>query len=52
MEEELKGEMTENKRIIIHWKWEYEKNRTQDIQDTKDVETITKYNFVIYAIGK
>ena len=52
MEKELKGEITENKRIIINWQWEYEKNKTEDKQDTKDGEKLTKYNFTIYAIGK
>ena len=52
MEKELKGEITENKSIVINWQWEYEKNETQNIQDTKDGEKLTKYNFTIFAIGK
>ena len=52
MEVELKGEMKENKRIMIHWKWEYEKNEIQDLQDTKDGEKIKQYYFSIYAIGE
>lgn len=51
MEQELKGEMNKNKNIIIHWEWEYEKNVTQNLQDTQDGENIKKYNFVIYVIG-
>ena len=52
MEEELKGEISENKRIVINWQWEYEKNEIQNIQDTKDGEKLRKYNFTIFAIGK
>lgn len=52
MEQELKGEMTRNKKIIIHWKWDYEKDKTQDKQDTEDGERIQKYYFTIYAIGE
>lgn len=52
MEQELKGEVTKSKRIIIHWKWEYEKDKTQDLQDTKDGENIRQYNFKIYAMGE
>jgi len=51
MEQELKGEINKNKRIIINWEWEYDKNKIQDVQDTKDGETIKKYEFTIYAIG-
>ena len=52
MEEELKGEMTNNKRIIIHWRWEYQTNKIEDIQDTKDGQKIKQYNFTISAIGE
>lgn len=52
MEQELKGELNENKRIMIHWKWEYEKDSTQDLQDTKDGKIIKQYNFTIYVIGQ
>lgn len=52
MEEELKGEMTNHKRIIIHWRWEYEQNKEEDIQDTKDGQKIKQYNFIISAIGE
>lgn len=52
MEQELKGELIENKRIKIHWKWEYEKDDKQDTQDTKDGQLIGKYHFTIYAIGE
>ena len=51
MEKELRGECKGSKKIIIKWKWEYQTNQTQDIQDTKDGENISKYNFLIYAIG-
>ena len=52
MREGFAGEITENKSIVINWQWEYEKNETQNIQDTKDGEKLTKYNFTIFAIGK
>lgn len=52
MEQELKGEVKGNKRIVIHWEWEYEANEIQNWQDTKDGETIKQYNFTIYAIGQ
>lgn len=52
MEEELKGEIKEKKNIIIHWEWEYEKNETQNLQDTQDGENMKQYNFTIYAIGQ
>lgn len=52
MEEELKGNLYGNKRIIINWKWDYEENETKDLQDTKDGETISKYNFTVCAIGE
>lgn len=52
MEPELMGEMLSNKRIIIHWEWEYQKDNTQDRQDTKDGERIKQYHFTIYAIGE
>lgn len=52
MEQELQGEVKENKRIIIHWEWEYETNQVQNLQDTKDGETIKQYHFTIYVIGE
>lgn len=52
MEQELRGKMNGNKRISIHWIWEYEKNSMEDLQDTEDGERIQKYNFTIYAIGE
>ncbi len=52
MEEELKGEMTNHKRIIIHWRWQYETSKIEDIQDTKDAQKIKQYNFTICARGE
>ena len=52
MEEELNGELIGNKTIKILWKWEYEKDTKQNLQDTEDGETIKQFNFIIYAIGK
>ena len=52
MEQELKGELIKDKKIKIHWKWEYEKNHKQNLQDTKDGQLIGQYHFTIYAIGE
>lgn len=52
MEKELKGEITESKSIKIHWKWDYETDKRQNFQDTKDGEMIRQYKFTIYAIGE
>lgn len=52
MEQDLKGEMTGNKRITIHWRWEYEINQTEDVQDTQDGQKIKQYYFTISAIGQ
>ncbi len=51
MQTELKGEINENKRIKIHWEWQYEKDEIQDKQDTYDGKNIKQYNFTILAIG-
>ena len=42
----------EIKKIRIDWKWAYEINEEENIQDTKDGENIDKYNFEICTIGK
>ncbi len=52
MQSELQGEISKNKRIVINWEWKYEENELEDKQDTKDGQTIGKYDFTIYAIGK
>lgn len=52
MQHKLQGEIKENKSITINWEWKYEENEIQDKQDTKDGQTIGKYIFTIYAIGK
>lgn len=52
MEQELQGEITENKSIIINWEWKFEINTSENLQDTKDGEKLKKYNFTIYVIGK
>ena len=51
MQNELQGEIDTNKSIIIDWSWDYEIGENQNIQDTKDGENLTKYNFTIYAIN-
>lgn len=52
MEQELKGEIYQNKVIIINWKWEYHKNTQQDLEDTEDGEKIKKFQFSVYAIAE
>lgn len=52
METNLKGEIEQNKNIIIQWKWDYEKSKIENRQDTKDGETIKQYHFTIYAKGE
>lgn len=52
MENELKGEIQQNKKIVIYWEWDYEKNQIQNFQDTQDGIQIKQYNFMIYAIGE
>lgn len=53
MESILKGKIIKNqeKKITICWKWEYEINKNQDIQDTEDGIKLKNYNFTIYTIG-
>lgn len=53
MEKILKGKITKNveKKITISWKWEYESDEQQDIQDTEDGMKLKNYNFTIYTIG-
>lgn len=52
MENDLKGEIEEDKVIKIIWEWEYESTGIQDKQDTKDGVDIKFYNFLIYAYGE
>lgn len=52
MEKDLQGELFRNKRITIHWKWEYERNKEENKQDTKDGQTIVTYQFTVFAIGE
>ncbi len=52
IEKDLQGELFGNKRITIHWEWEYERNQEENLQDTKDGQTIVAYKFTIYAIGE
>ena len=51
--ENLKGNLKKDeiRNIVIEWKWEYETNEKQDMQDTKDGEEISKYNFEITVKG-
>lgn len=53
MEPILKGKIkkSEEKKITITWKWEYENGKLQDIVDTEDGSKIKNYNFTIYTIG-
>ena len=49
IEEDLQGEITKRKNILINWEWEYEKNNIENVQDTLDGEKLRKYNFTIYV---
>lgn len=53
MEEILKGKILKNqeRKITILWKWEYESDIKQDVQDTDDGTKLKNYNFTIYTIG-
>ena len=51
MEQELQGEIDENKRIKINWEWSYEGNKEKNEQDTRDGENLSKYNFIVFALG-
>ena len=45
----------ENINITIKWYWNYEDKKNEeatDIQDTKDVKKIKKYQFDVYALGE
>lgn len=50
MEEEITHKLQEEGRIIINWEWQYYNNLQNDIQDTKDGESLDKYYFEIQAI--
>ena len=50
MEQDLQGEIEKDKKITINWKWQYEENAEQNIQDTKDGEKLLVYNFTIYTV--
>lgn len=52
MEQELKGEISNHKSIVIDWEWEYSKNLEDDRQDTEDGKNIKQFQFSIYAIGQ
>ena len=49
--EEKEGRIEKNKikKVRINWKWLYKINEEEDIQDTKDGETLEKFNFEIQA---
>lgn len=53
IENNLKGQIAKNqeKKITICWKWKYETDKNQDIQDTEDGINLKNYNFTIYTIG-
>ena len=42
----------EQKKIKVMWEWQYETNKIQNKQDTKDGENIKKYEFEICTIGE
>lgn len=42
----------EVKKVEINWEWPYEINVEENLQDTKDGESIGEFNFEICTIGK
>ena len=52
--EKEKGTIEKNEtiKIPVNWQWKYETNLNENKQDTKDGETIKKYNFEICVIGE
>lgn len=55
--EKLTGYIEKNGKIdiTINWYWDFENKQNQeltDIQDTKDSENITRYQFNVYAFGE
>ena len=50
MEQDLQGEIKEDKNIIINWQWKYEIDDDKNFQDTQDGEKLENYDFTIYAI--
>lgn len=44
-------EKDEVKKVKVKWEWIYETNEKQNIQDTKDGESIDVYNFEIITTG-
>lgn len=51
--ENLMGKILENEEKIIpvYWKWGYEANAQQNIQDTLDAKNMREYYFLIYVQG-
>lgn len=51
--ENLMGKILENEEKIIpvYWKWGYEANAQQNIQDTLDAKNMREYHFLIYVQG-
>lgn len=49
----LMGKILENEEKIIpvYWKWGYEANAQQNIQDTLDAKNMREYHFLIYVQG-
>ena len=51
MKDDLTGQTEVNKKITIEWEWQYENDEQNNIQDTKDGEKLTKYQFMIRLMG-
>ena len=52
LSKELKGTIQNDKKFTIQWEWEYEKNESDNKQDTQDGINLKKYNFTICAMGE
>lgn len=50
LEKEITQKLLTEGKIIINWEWQYYNNTQNDIQDTKDGESLDKYYFEIQSI--
>lgn len=53
LQQELIGNLEKNKvkRIDVNWRWKYENNLADNLQDTKDGTNLDMYKFNIYTVS-
>lgn len=53
LQQELIGNLEKNKvkRIDVNWRWKYENNLADNLQDTKDGTSLDMYKFNIYTVS-